>query len=102
MNPYAIDLRRAAHMLQQDGVATGERRLREHLVDRGAIRKTLFGYEVTPDFRYSGKLITQVRKAHIETSTGRMPKDYTVVLVTGDGLSWLRDELSEQAAAATH
>jgi phage antirepressor YoqD-like protein len=93
MNNHALDLRKAAHHLQQSGIDTGERRLIAHLVERRAIRKTLFGYEVTPEYRYSGYFVTDIRKANINTSTGRMQKDYTVVQVTGDGLSWLRDEL---------
>jgi hypothetical protein len=91
MNSYAITLRKAAHHLQQSGINTGERRLISHLVERKAIRKTLFGYEVTPEYRYSGFFVTRFRKARMNGCTWN--KDYTVVQVTGDGLSWLRDEL---------
>jgi len=97
MNTLGIDLKRAAHHLQESGIETGDRKLREHLVDIGAIRKTLFGYEVTPDYKYRGLLVTQSRQHTIETETGQqIPRHYTVVLVTGDGLSWLRSTLQYQ------
>lgn len=103
MNSHAIDIRKAAHHLQESGINTGERKLISHLVDRGAIRKTLSGYEVTQDYRYSGFLLTQARQTQIKTSCGHMPKDYTVVMVTGDGLSWLRDELNQEVVkTGTH
>ena len=90
MNSYATDLRKAAHKLKQLGIDTGERRLIAHLVERGAIRKTLFGYEVAPQFRNSGYFVTDVRHAQINDSWSR---DYTVVQVTPDGFNWLRDEI---------
>ncbi len=101
MNTTGIDLRRAAHHLQESGIETGDRKLREHLVAIGAIRKTLFGYEVAPDYRYSGLLVTQTRQYTVKTESGQqIPHNYTVVLVTGDGLSWLRDTLTARQQPA--
>lgn len=98
MNIHGIDLRRATQHLQASGVDITDRQLRSQLVERGAIRKSLFGYEVTADFRYSGLLITQTREHTITSECGRsINRPYTVVLVTGDGLSWLRDLLAADA-----
>ncbi|MEX1197833.1 MAG: hypothetical protein WEB57_08250 [Pseudohongiellaceae bacterium] len=89
-----IELRTAAQQLQRSGIETGDRRLRRHLLEIGAIRKTPYGYEVTGPWRGTGLLITQSRKTEICTKTGaRIPRHYTVVLVTGDGCSWLRETL---------
>ncbi|MDP2127218.1 MAG: hypothetical protein Q8K97_07550 [Pseudohongiella sp.] len=95
-----IDLRRAADQLRATGIRTGDRRLRDHLISIEAIRKTQFGYEVTPRYRDAGLLITQNRQHIIITESGRqIMRHYTVVLVTEDGLSWLRGILTEAAAA---
>lgn len=94
MNTHGIDLRRATQHLQASGLDITDRQLRNRLMEVGAIRKSLFGYEVTGDFRYSGLLITQTREHAITGECGRsISRPYTVVLVTGDGLSWLRDLL---------
>lgn len=92
MNTQSIDLRKTAQHLKESGIDISDRKLRDHLVSIGAIRKSQFGYEVTPQFRAAGLLKTQIRNF---TRPGEMKeRHYTVVVVTGDGLSWLRDEVS--------
>jgi hypothetical protein len=94
-----VDIRHAAQMLKACGIPTGDQKLREYLVSIGAIRKTLFGYEVTQQFRGRGLMRTEVRRTTIKTHEGhQIPREYTVVIFTGDGCSWLR----EQLAATVH
>lgn len=91
MKPLAgIDIRRAATQLQWP-----ERQLRAWLVQRGAIRKTAYGYETAPAWR--GLLTTQTRQHIVTTECGqRITRYYSVALVTGDGLAWLRDARAQQ------
>lgn len=80
-----IDIRRAARHLHWP-----ERNLRQHLQQLGAIRKTAYGYEAAPGYR--GLFSTQTRQHTVVSETGQhINRYYTVVLVTGDGLAWLRN-----------
>lgn len=91
MKTTGVDLRRAAEYLRTAGVGASDRRLRDLLVAKGVIRKTQFGYEVTPRYRDAGMLITQMRHHLVVTPAGhQINRHYTIVLVTQDGLSWLR------------
>ena len=92
MNTPGIDIRKAAKHLKDDGINTSDRKLRDQLVKMGAIRKSQFGYEVTQPYRCRGLLVTEIRRYAKPGET--VKRDYTVVLITGDGLSWLRDQVS--------
>lgn len=85
-----IDIRRAAQHL-----GWPERDLRDWLLHHQAIRKTDFGHEAAPPYR--GLLSTQTRQHAIQTESGqRINHYYTVILITGDGLAWLRDIHSDR------
>ena len=90
MSTKGIDLREAAQHLKQSGIKTSDHKLREHLVAIGAIRKSQFGYEARSTFKPDGSFKTEFRSCPVKGRT--RAKHYTVVLVTGDGISWLRDE----------
>ncbi|MDP2128161.1 MAG: hypothetical protein Q8K97_12375 [Pseudohongiella sp.] len=97
MKTTGTDLRRAAEHLRTTGVGASDRRLRELLVTQGVIRKTEFGYEVTPRYRDAGMLTTEIRQHRIITPIGhQIDRHYTVVVVTQDGLSWLRSLVMDQ------
>ncbi|MDO8908888.1 MAG: hypothetical protein Q7W55_10395 [Pseudohongiella sp.] len=101
MKYSGTDLRRAAEHLRTTGVGASDRLLRELLVGNGAIRKTEFGYEVTPRYRDAGFLTTQTRYHMLTSHTGQqIHRQYTVVLVTDNGLTWLRGLVMEAAPTA--
>lgn len=80
-----IDIRRAANHL-----GWPERDLRAWLLQQQAIRKSAYGYEAAPPYR--GLLSTQTRQHTIKTEAGHhINHYYTVILITGDGIAWLRD-----------
>lgn len=69
-------------------------RLRQFLKQQGALQKTAFGWAATPEFHDRGLLYTQTRQHTIATDHSYIPKHYTVVLVTGDGLAWLQSHFA--------
>lgn len=78
-------------------------RLRQHLANLGAIRKTEFGWVACPQFRERGLLTTSTRQTTITTEVGhRIRRHYTVVVITGDGLAWLQQQLTPANSERTH
>lgn len=67
-----------------------QQRLRQFLFQQRAVVKTDFGWAAAPEFHKRGLLYTQTRQHTIATDHSYIPKHYTVVLVTGDGLAWLQ------------
>lgn len=95
MNITGLDIRQTAHHLAQSGINTGERRLRRHLLESGALRKTLFGYEATKTVRERGLIINQMRQHQIKTESGlAISRPYTVPIITADGIAWVREQLT--------
>lgn len=71
-------------------LGVSQSRLRQHLVETGAITKTPFGWAATPEFYRRGLIYTATRSHTITTDHNYIPKPYTVALITGDGLAWLQ------------
>lgn len=87
-----IDLKTAAKRFE-----ISDFMLRKKLASMGAIRKTYFGWEAQREYSQRGLLKTDTRQASYRTEAGYpMKKSYTVVLITGDGLSWLQDQLNTE------
>jgi hypothetical protein len=94
MNHPGLDIRQLAHHLKASGIPTGERKLRKHLVETGALRKTLLGYEATKKVRERGLIINDLRQHIVTSEQGQQIKHtYTIPIVTGDGIAWLREQL---------
>jgi hypothetical protein len=71
-----------------------ERQLRQHLASIHAIEQTQFGWAAHEAFRQRGLLYTETRQAFLRTYTGpSIRRLYTVVLITGEGLVWLQQQL---------
>ena len=84
-----FELRTAA-----DALHTNAAQLRKRLLQLGAIQKTDLGYVAAPAYHRQGLLATQSRQHQLITEAGQsIRKHYTVVLVTGDGMAWLQNEL---------
>lgn len=87
-----LDMRDAAK-----GLHTTEFALRKHLATMGAIRKTDLGWVASPKYHERGLLKTATRQHTLKSETGaRIRKNYTVVVITGDGLSWLSDNINTE------
>lgn len=87
-----LDIRDAAKALPISEVD-----LRRTLVDMGAIEKTRFGWVANPTYKQKGLLKTDTRQHSFRTEWGApIKKIYTVVVITGDGLSWLKHQLNTE------
>jgi phage antirepressor YoqD-like protein len=88
-----LDIRDAAKDLN-----IGQRRLLRELADMGAIEKTRFGWTAHHKYKNRGLLKTSTRQTQFRTETGTpIKKIYTVVVITGDGLNWLKHTLNTEA-----
>lgn len=84
------------------GLGISQCQLRNHLAGIRAIEKTNFGWVARPQFISDGLLYTDARQTHITTETGQhIPKHYTVVLVTGNGIAWLHEQLQSNRMEKT-
>lgn len=78
------------------GLKISSYQLRKYLKEQNAIRKTDFGWIAENTYKERGLLQTETRQHIYKTTLGRsITKNYTVVIVTGDGLSWLESQLPE-------
>ncbi len=85
-----IDIRQAAPALNKS-----HHQLLRELADMGAIRKTSFGWTADQTYHQRGLLKTDTRQHQYRTEMGApIKRIYTVVLITGDGLSWLQDKFN--------
>lgn len=71
-----------------------QQRLRQFLLQQRAVQRTAFGWAAAPEFHKRGLLYTQTRQHTIATDHSYIPKHYTVVLVTGDGIAWLQSHFA--------
>jgi hypothetical protein len=77
-----------------------ERQLRQHLASIHAIEQTQFGWAAHEAFRQRGLLYTETRQHQICTPCGQsIRRLYTVVLITGEGLVWLKQQMQPVANA---
>lgn len=74
----------------------------KRLVEAGVIHKSHNHAGHFPDQRHvkAGYLRTEYRKHVIWTSCGNVVRQYSVVLVTPAGLSWLQQVLAQERATA--
>lgn len=84
------------------GLGISERKLREHLASIPAIVHTHYGWSALEAFRHRRLLYTETRQHAITTEGGsRIRRHYTIVLVTGEGLAWLQEQLPAITGSST-